>query len=218
MLPATVTECACGSNATTPSIAFRDRRWLVLSAILLKQWRVPSTFSLFWALTNSRTCSTELAGYKFSVLYSKLPAQFVTLEAGSRAKSGDTTGPAIIAERILIKLLLSMANGGSPKLGRWNLRLWDNGDHLTLVLFFGLQNPRVKRFLIVQLSLVHHPGLCRGRSPPHRHPVRFVRPRLRLAAAFARHPAKRENPLLLRDTAGGRYPQRAYSREPDHSI
>jgi len=63
----------------------------VLSAILLKQWRVPRTFSLFCVLTNSQTCSTELAGYKLSVLYSKLPAQFVSLDAGSRAKSGETT-------------------------------------------------------------------------------------------------------------------------------
>jgi len=49
------------------------------------------TFSLFCVLTNSQTCSTELAGYKLSVLYSKLPAQFVSLDAGSRAKSGETT-------------------------------------------------------------------------------------------------------------------------------
>jgi hypothetical protein len=37
-----------------------------------------------------------------------LPAQFFSSEGGSRAKSGETMGPAMIAERNLMKLLLSM--------------------------------------------------------------------------------------------------------------
>jgi len=51
MPASTVTVRASGSNATTLSIDFKDRKLSVLSAMLLKQWRVPRTFSLFCFLT-----------------------------------------------------------------------------------------------------------------------------------------------------------------------
>jgi len=38
-----LTVCSSAFNATISSIDFKDRNWFVLSAILLKQWRVPST-------------------------------------------------------------------------------------------------------------------------------------------------------------------------------
>src|SRR5437763_13578412 len=102
----TVTVCASGSRATSSSIGFRDRKLSVLSAMLLKQWRVPSTFNLCCFLTYFRTSSSELAEYKRSVLYSRLPAQFDSLSFVARAKRGEITGLAIIAEKNLIKVLL----------------------------------------------------------------------------------------------------------------
>jgi len=73
--------CASGSNATTSSIDFKDRKLCVLSAILLKAMtRSLSTFSLLCFLTYIiRTCSSELAEYKRSVLYSRLPAPVLQL-------------------------------------------------------------------------------------------------------------------------------------------
>ena len=46
-----VTVCASESNATTLSIDFNDKRLWLLSAMLLKQWRVPSTLNLLCFLT-----------------------------------------------------------------------------------------------------------------------------------------------------------------------
>ena len=81
----------------------------MLSAMLLKQWRVPSTFNLCCFLTYFRTSSSELAEYKRSVLYSRLPAQFDSLSFVARAKRGEITGLVIIAEKSLIKVLLFIA-------------------------------------------------------------------------------------------------------------
>src|SRR6266446_6869852 len=57
----TVTVCASGSSTTTSSIDFKNRKLCVLSAMLLKQWRVPSTFSLLFDAQASRGEITELA-------------------------------------------------------------------------------------------------------------------------------------------------------------
>src|ERR1700730_1427406 len=103
MPASTVTVCASGSNATTSSIDFKDRKLFVLSAILLKQWRVPSTFSLLCFLTYLRTCSSELAEYKRSVLYFRLPAQFCRLFFDAQANTGEITGPANSAPKASIK-------------------------------------------------------------------------------------------------------------------
>src|SRR5229473_1228999 len=70
-------------------------------------------------------------------------------------------------------------------------------------------------FLIARFSSVLPPEPCRGRLPPHRHLSRFRRQHLRLATASARHPAKRENQPLLRDSASGRFQRHACSRAPD---
>jgi len=66
---------------------------------------------LFCAFANCCTCSTVVAGYKFSVLYSRLPAQFVSFESGNLASNGETMGPATRVERNLMKFLLSMVEG-----------------------------------------------------------------------------------------------------------
>ena len=92
MIPAsTVTLRATGSNATTPSIGFKERKSFLLSAMVLKQWRVPSTFNLVCFLIKVRTCSRDDAGYRVSVPYSILPAQFVSFLSGDRANRGETT-------------------------------------------------------------------------------------------------------------------------------
>ena len=109
-----LTVCSSAFNATISSIDFKDRNWFVLSAILLKQWRVPSTLNLACLLTKSFTSSTESAAYKFSVLFSKLPAQFFIFVSGSRAKSGETKGPAAIVENSLRNCLLSMLKAQLP--------------------------------------------------------------------------------------------------------
>src|SRR6266478_4528348 len=109
MPAATVTLRWVESSSTTWSMAFNESRFCLLSAILLKQWRVPRTFSLLSRLTNSRTWSTELAGYRRSVLYSRLPAQFFSLSPRAQASRGESARAAIIAERTLRKDLLSMA-------------------------------------------------------------------------------------------------------------
>src|ERR1700730_6769238 len=111
MPAATVTVRAFASNPTTWSIDFKERRLWVLSAMLLKQWRVPSTFNLLCFLTNCRTCSSELAEYKRSVPYSKFPAQFFSLSPDIQANRGEMTGLAAIAEESLIKVLLFITQG-----------------------------------------------------------------------------------------------------------
>src|SRR6266478_878713 len=109
MPASTVTVRASGSNATTLSIDFKDRKLSVLSAMLLKQWRVPNTFSLLRFLTQPRTCSSEFAVYRRSVLYSRLPAQFLSLTLAVQVRRGETAGLAITAEKNLIKVLLFIA-------------------------------------------------------------------------------------------------------------
>jgi len=93
----------------------------------LKQWRAPSTFNFPCLLTKSLPVQPSQRLCKLSVLYSKLPARFFSLVSGSRANSGDTTGPAMIAESSLIKLLLFMPKGQGPwnlKFGWRNFRFW----------------------------------------------------------------------------------------------
>src|SRR5713101_8551078 len=97
MPASTVTVCACGSSAITLSIDLRERRLYLLSAMLLKQWRVPSTFNRLCFFTKSRACSSELAEYRLSVLYSRLPAQFFNLSPDIlspdiQENRGETTG------------------------------------------------------------------------------------------------------------------------------
>ena len=109
MPPSTVTVGAAASSVAILAIGRTDRKSSVLLAIVLKQWRVPSTFSLLCFATYSRTCSTEFAEYKRSVPYSRLPAQFVSLSSGIAASSGEMIGLAIIAEESLINVLLFIA-------------------------------------------------------------------------------------------------------------
>jgi len=81
----------------------------LLSAILLKQWRVPRALSLVCDLTKLRICSTELAVATRSVLNSKLPDQFLSFSSGMALRSGAITGVAAIADASLRKRRLCMA-------------------------------------------------------------------------------------------------------------
>src|ERR1700758_4966178 len=76
--------------------------------MVLKQCRVPRTFSFPCFATNARTSSRELAEYRRSVPYSRLPDQFFSLSSGMAASSGEMIGVAIIAEESLINVLLFM--------------------------------------------------------------------------------------------------------------
>src|SRR6266576_4764077 len=100
-----VTVRALGSNATTWSVAFIERNSLVVSAMLLKQWRVPSTFRLRRFLTNSCMFFSEVAEYCFSVLYSRLPAQFFSLLSDD-ANSGEIIRLVSAAEQTFRNVLL----------------------------------------------------------------------------------------------------------------
>src|ERR1700722_14189830 len=108
MPPSTVTVRALSSNAAIFAIGRTDRNWSVLLAMVLKQCRVPRTFSLLCLATNARTSSREFAEYRRSVPYSRLPDQFFSLSSGMAASSGEMIGVAIIAEESLMNVLLFM--------------------------------------------------------------------------------------------------------------
>src|SRR5580700_5860088 len=110
----TVTVRPCGSKETISSRGFKERKVSLLSAMLLKQWRVPRTFSFDCFLTKSWTCSRDLAAYRRSVPYSRLPAQFVSFSVPAQAKMRRTEGLAIVAEESLIKVRLFMAKPEFP--------------------------------------------------------------------------------------------------------
>src|SRR5580704_3133244 len=115
MPPSTVTVRAVASNATILAIGRTERNSSVLFAIVLKQCRVPSTFSLLCFGTNSRTCSSDSAEYKRSVPYSRLPAQFFSFSSGIAAINGERIGLAAIAEESLINVLLFMVSHQTRK-------------------------------------------------------------------------------------------------------
>src|SRR5450755_1782060 len=105
MPASTVTVIAAASMATTLFIGLREIKLSLLSAIVLKQWRVPSTFILLYFFTISATCSTDSAGYNLSVLYSILPAQFLIFSPGISLINGENKGAAMSVEDNLIKVL-----------------------------------------------------------------------------------------------------------------
>ena len=109
-----VTVRASAFRLTTLSMAFIERNWSWLSAMWLKQWRVPSTFSLLCLRTNSCTSSTEPAENIRSVPYSTLPAQLWSFSEEAQAVSLDRNGLAIAAEQILRKVRLFMVALKNP--------------------------------------------------------------------------------------------------------
>src|SRR5215469_3353375 len=106
MPASSVTVRAPRSRAATLSMGLSDKKECVLSAILLKQWRVPSTFRFCCALTTFVICSSELAEYICSVLYSTFSAQFFSLLPSAQLSTGDRTGVAINREESSTKVRL----------------------------------------------------------------------------------------------------------------
>src|SRR5207302_9113277 len=94
------------SILTIWSIDLSERNSEGVSAILLKQWRVPSTLSFFRFLTKSWTSLTDFAEYNLSVPYSILPAQLVSLSLDDHVSSGESTRLVSTAEQAFRKVLL----------------------------------------------------------------------------------------------------------------
>src|SRR6476660_8537695 len=142
MPASTVTVRAAGSRAMTLSIERSESRLNLLSAMLLKQCRVPSTLRWLCFLTKSRACSSELAEYRFSVLYSRLPAQFFNLSPAilpsfahaNRADSNreGTNGVGSIADESFRKVRLSMADSEMAAILHliWGRHVWCGTDTL----------------------------------------------------------------------------------------
>src|SRR2546430_9501039 len=97
---------AFASNLTTWSIGLSERNSALVSAIVLKQWRVPSPLSLFRFLTKSCTSFTDFAEYSLWVPYSILPAQLVSLSLDDHVSSGESTRLVSTAEQAFRKVLL----------------------------------------------------------------------------------------------------------------
>src|SRR5579863_9774175 len=74
----------------------------------LKQCRVPSTLNFCCFLTKACATSSEFAVVNFSVLYSRLPAQFLSLSLCVHDNNGAIKGLVSAAEQSLRNSLLSM--------------------------------------------------------------------------------------------------------------
>src|SRR5438876_11318975 len=109
MPASTVTVLFSALTATNWSRERIDNRLSLLSAILLKQWRVPRALSLLCDLTKLRTWSREVALVTRSVLNWKLPDQFFNFSSGMALRNGAMTGAAAIAEASLRKRRLCIA-------------------------------------------------------------------------------------------------------------
>src|SRR5215471_14791646 len=90
-----VTLRAAGSRAVTLSMFLTDKKECALSAMVLKQWRVPSTFRCGCLMTRFLTCSGESAENNASVLYWTLPAQFISLSPNAQESKVESTGVSV---------------------------------------------------------------------------------------------------------------------------
>src|SRR5215475_3554177 len=82
-------------------MGFSERKTFLLSAILLKQCRVPRTLNFTCFRTKDCTSSSERPEVRFSVPYSRLPAQFFSLSPAAQEKRGATAGAAISRDAVL---------------------------------------------------------------------------------------------------------------------
>src|SRR5271156_4100417 len=114
MPASTVTVRAWGSRETISSKGFRERKASLLSAMLLKQWGEPRTLNLPSRLTKYWTCSNEMAAERRSVLYSRLPAQLVSLSGAAQAERWEIAEVAMVAEESFRKVRLFMAKREIP--------------------------------------------------------------------------------------------------------
>ena len=103
-----------------------------MSAMSLKQWRVPRTFSLLCSLTKLRTSSGERAEYNRSVPYARLPAQLVDF-SDAQAKTGEKSGLAAAAEKSRMKVRLFKVPSPRSSLSRW-LKSYDRWREIAIAL------------------------------------------------------------------------------------
>src|SRR4030095_3093159 len=83
-------------------MGFKERKALLVSAILLKQCRVPRTLNFACLRTKDCTSSSERAEVRFSVPYSRFPAQLFNLSPSAvHANRGAIAGVAISKEAVL---------------------------------------------------------------------------------------------------------------------
>src|SRR5215468_11232591 len=87
-----------------------DRKALLLSAILLKQCRVPRTLKRECLRTKDCTSSSAWAECRFSVPYSRLPAQFFNLSPAVQANRRAMAGAAINRDAVRRKRRLFMVS------------------------------------------------------------------------------------------------------------
>src|ERR1043166_3419685 len=117
MFASTVTVPAAASSAGASFISVSDKNVSLLSAIVLKQCRVPSTFSLPVFLTYSFASARDFAAYQLSVLYSIFPAQFFglssTLLFAPIPAIGDKNDSAPIAPASFRNVLFFICEGRS---------------------------------------------------------------------------------------------------------
>src|SRR5215467_4636863 len=101
-------EMVLAAESTTGSCAAKSvvSNCCLLSAMRLKQWRVPSVLKLECLRTKSCIAATESAEATFSVLYSIFPAQFVSFSGD--AKDWSSNGMAAAAVQSLMKVLFFM--------------------------------------------------------------------------------------------------------------
>src|SRR5215467_658633 len=109
MPDSTVTVFVFALIDTTWSICRSESSSSLLSAMLLKQWRVPSTLKCSCLRTKSCAWANDVALVSCWLLYSRLPDQLVSFSVGIQANKGETKRLAITAEDSLRKVLLFMA-------------------------------------------------------------------------------------------------------------
>src|SRR5215510_12843882 len=98
-------------------MGFRERKALLLSAILLKQCRVPRTLNFACFRTKDCTSSSNRAEVRFSVPYSRFPAQFFNLSPSViHANRGAIAGVTISTEAVLRnrRLFMIVSRGRGP--------------------------------------------------------------------------------------------------------
>src|SRR5215470_11948172 len=92
--------------------------------MVLKQWRVPSTFRFGCLTTKFLTCSGESAENNASVLYWTLPAQFISLSPNAQESKVESTGVSVNNEHSLrnIRLFTEVSFGLENK--RLEMTYW----------------------------------------------------------------------------------------------
>src|SRR5262252_6356396 len=90
----------------TLSSDLRDKNCLSVLAISLKQCRVPKTLNCELAVTNCRTSASEVAAYRRAVLYSRFPAQFVSLCSDAHENARDHNTVIAVVKRDFMKFRL----------------------------------------------------------------------------------------------------------------